>query len=321
MRWPNNKKESPVKNINNPAIFRATMPSCEEMATALKELEFKELEDGSTLFGTSGFVPNPITGELVAPFTGGYSFIVRKDQKVIPPEAVGRMVDKRISAMTDQGIDVTREQREAIKDDVIAVMAARAFICSKFAYCFYSTEHHLLFVVGTNPMVDLSLSMALRCVGTIKTTTIHIDGVKTGLTDILKQYVARVDEGTGLLDGSDLFAGFELGDRILMTKLSSDEKMMIDGTDMSSSVELRTAIESGFTVDIIRLADPSGMSFDLDHKFKISRIDWPKMPRDEDGDYDMPYYWRQDASIQVLMLSKIVNAMCSLLSKDDTESA
>ncbi|MGL4458394.1 MAG: recombination-associated protein RdgC, partial [Plesiomonas shigelloides] len=312
------------KNINNPAIFRATMPSCEEMATALQELTFKELEDGSTLFGTSGFVPNPITGELVSPFPGGYSFIARKDEKIIPSEAVSRMVEKRISAMTDQGVDVNREQRLAIKDDVIAVMAARAFTCSKYAHCFYSTDHQLLFVVGTNPMVNQALSMALRCVGTIKTTTIHIDGVKNGLTAILKQYVTQIDDGAGLLDGSDLFAGFGLGDRILMSKLSSDEKMLIDGTDMSSSVELRTAIESGFTVDVIRLEEPSGMSFDLDHKFKVSRISWPQMPRDEDGDYDMPFYWRQDASIQVLMLSKIVNSMCALLSKEesgDTEAA
>lgn len=297
-------------NIKNPNIYRATLPAANVVAEHLASLPFQEMEIGSSLLATHGFLPNPATNELVTPFHGGYAFFLRRDEKVIPAGEVKKEFNRRIKVMVDAGTPVTRKDKQAIKDDVIATLATRAFTRPTVVECYYNQDADLLFITGSPKLAQFTLAQILKCLGTMTTSTIHVDGIKRGLTTCLQAFQKKaIDEGEEC--GKSEFAELEVCETIILQHPETGEKLGLDNIDPLACVELDSALERGFLITSIRLLDASGMAFTLTNEFRLQRIKWPSI--DHQDDDDAVHRWRNEAAVQLLQLTSVVERLCQLL--------
>lgn len=305
--------------IKNPNIFRAILPAIGVVRQHLPELLFKEMEVGSSMISTHGFLPNQATGELVTPFHGGFAFFLRRDEKVIPPSEVKKELERRVKAHTAAGLPLTRKDKKAIKDDVVTTLASRAFTRTSFAECFYNEKAELLFVTGSAKLAQLAVAMLVRCIGTVTTTTIHVDGIKRGLTTCLQAFQAREREQDALCGGADEFADLEVCGTLTLQHPETREKLSLDNIEPTECAELDSAMERGFQITSIRLLDESGFEFTLTDEFRLARIKWPRIEHDDDS--DPAYRWRHEAALQVIQLTSVVERLCTLLGKQDSGEA
>ncbi len=297
-----------MKDITNPIIFRAALPSMASVANHLQDIPFSEMPVGSTLLSASGFVSNPVSGELVTPIGCGFSFVLRHDEKVIPPAEVKKEVQSRVDAMVNSGIPVSRKEKAAIKDDVICILAARAFTRSTMVVCHYHEKAGLLFVAGSEKMAQLAMRLLVRCVGSVKTQTIHIDGIKKGLTSALKGYIQECDLHG---EGESAFAGLTVGGDIKLALPGTTEELSFSSIEPTDNAELLSALARDFVVQSIRLHDGNALSLTLDHCFRFKSLKWPKADRSPDA--DEAFQWRSNATLQVMALADLVERLCALL--------
>lgn len=305
--------------IKNPNIFRAILPAIDVVRQQLPELLFKEMEVGSSMISTHGFTPNPATGELVTPFHGGFAFFLRRDEKVIPPSEVRKELERRVKAHTEAGLPLTRKDKLAIKDDVVTTLASRAFTRTAVAECFYDEKAQLLYVTGSAKLAQLAMAMLVRCIGTVTTTTIHVDGIKRGLTTCLQAFQAKSRDDEDLDSGSSEFADLEVCGTLTLKHPETREELSLDNIEPTQCAELDSAMERGFLITSIRLLDGSGLAFTLTDEFRLVRIKWPDVEHDDDS--DAAFRWRQEATVQVIQLTSVVERLCGLLGKQPDAEA
>lgn len=305
--------------IRNPNIFRATLPAISDVRIQLQELPFKEMEVGSSMLSTHGFLPNPATGELVTPFPGGFAFFLRYDQKVIPPSEVKKELERRVKSHTAAGLPLTRKDKQAIKDDVVTTLATRAFTRTSVAECFYNEKDELLFVTGSAKLAQLAVAMLVRCIGSVTTTTIHVDGIKRGLTTCLQAFQAKEREQDTFSGGDDEFANLEVCGTMTLQHPETREKLSLDNIEPVNCAELDSAMERGFMITSIRLQDGSGFEFTLTDGFRLTKLKWPSVEHDKDS--DAAFLWRHDAAVQVTLLTSVVERLCELLGNQQNDEA
>ncbi|HEE9934961.1 TPA: recombination-associated protein RdgC [Citrobacter braakii] len=292
-----------LPKFRNAIVYRATLPSIEAIEGHLLELPYSEI--GETEFSRASFVPNPITGELVTPISGGYAIVIRHDQKIIPQHVVLKEAAARIQRIEDMsGSKIKRIERLAIIDSVSVDLCKRAFVKSTLILALYSTNEKLLVVNTTNKNIaGMAVAMLVKVVGSVKTETINISDIKNGLTTRLKNYINGV---------ANAFEGFTVGNYIQLSRLA-DQKEVIHYSAEHDSIqsELVDSLNSGFTADKMELAG-CGVSFILTENFHFSRINTQAQTfNDED---DKAFQWRHQAGTDLLQFSKVVNLMCDLLS-------
>lgn len=292
-----------LPKFRNAIVYRATLPSIEAIEGHLLELPYSEI--GETEFSRASFVPNPITGELVTPISGGYAIVIRHDQKIIPQHVVMKEAAARIQRIEDMsGNKIKRVERLAINDNVRVDLCKQAFVKSTLILALYSTDEKLLVVNTTNKNIaGMAGAMLVKVVGSVKTETINISDIKNGLTTRLKNYINGV---------ANAFEGFTVGNYIQLSRLA-DQKEVIRYSAEHDSIqsELADSLNSGFTADKMELAGCC-VSFILTENFHFSRINTQAQTfNDED---DKALQWRHQAGTDLFQFSKVVNLMCELLS-------
>lgn len=262
---------------------------------------------------------NPATGELVTPFPGGFSFFLRYDQKVIPPSEVKKELERRVKSHTAAGLPLTCKDKQAIKDDVVTTLATRAFTRTSVAECFYNEKAELLFVTGSAKLAQLAVAMLVRCIGSVTTTTIHVDGIKRGLTTCLQAFQAKEREQDTFSGGDDEFANLEVCGTMTLQHPETREKLSLDNIEPVNCAELDSAMERGFMITSIRLQDGSGFEFTLTDGFRLTKLKWPSVEHDKDS--DAAFIWRHDAAVQVTLLTSVVERLCELLGNQQNDEA
>ncbi|WP_333009914.1 recombination-associated protein RdgC [Kluyvera sichuanensis] len=287
-----------LPKFRNAIVYRATLPSIEAIEGHLLELPYSEI--GETEFSRASFVPNPITGELVTPISGGYAIVIRHDQKIIPQHVVMKEAAARIQRIEGMsGNKIKRVERLAIIDNVRVDLCKQAFVKSTLILALYSTDEKLLVVNTTNKNIaGMAGAMLVKVVGSVKTETINISDIKNGLTTRLKNYINGV---------ANAFEGFTVGNYIQLSRLA-DQKEVIRYSAEHESIqsELADSLNSGFTADKMELAG-CGVSFILTENFHFSRINTQaQIFNDED---DQAFQWRHQAGTDLFQFSKVVNLM------------
>lgn len=306
--------------IKSPNIFRAILPSAEAALEGLANLPLVEMEEGSSMLRTYGFVPNAETGELITAFSGGYSFHLRYDEKKIPPAEVRKEQKRREKIQADRGFTLGKADKAAMKEDVILFLATKAFTSTTIVDGYYHAESELLFITGSRRLAGITLAQLIKCLGTVTTTTIHIDGIKRGLTECLKSYKAHAENGEGGMEQAlSAFGHFDVSSKIALQDAETGVTMTIGGLDAHENAELDSALERGFQVTSIELYDRTGIEFTLSSDFRITGIKWPPVPHEDDADNAL--IWRHEASVQALILSTIVNRLCDVLGKHEEAKA
>ena len=297
-----------LSKLRNAIVYRATLPSIETVEGHLHEMPYAEL--GETEFARSSFVPNPITGELVTPISGGYAIVVRRDEKIIPQHVVMKEANERIQRIESAcGEKLKRADRNNIIQDAKVQLCKQAFIKSSLVLALYNTEENLLIINTANKNIaGMVGAMLVKVIGSVKTVTINISDIKNGLTTRLQNH----------LNGEEpSFEGFEVGDYVQLSRLADQKEVIRYSADHTSvTSEILESLNTGFIVDNMELRG-CGVSFLLTDKFHFRRIDTQDNSFDDDD--DKAYRWRHQAGTDMFQFCKVINQLCELLAYKEPE--
>lgn len=301
-----------MKLIKSAIVYKTELPAATELAEKIEPLLFAELLE--TQFASTGFEVNRTTNELVTEFAGGYSFTIRRDEKVIPAEALAKAVAERVREL-EEGLpkQLSRKEIQEVREAVAARLAVQAFSRTKLITCYYHTADQRLFVDTTsNDLASRCVALLLKALGTLVTTTIHISDLRHGLATRLKAHVAS-DAGD-----DDSFGKLRVGDAVELSKDGGSERFRLAGIDMRTSTELKEALENGCNVDAIRFED-GAMDLKLTKDFKIQSIHWDvdevDAQVDEEVD-DLVHVWKVEAAFQVAVLNGFVSAVVGMFDSE-----
>lgn len=291
--------------------YAVELPSLIDTELALKKMPFVDILPAQ--FDSYGFVPDPVSGELVTPFADasrGYWFVLRHDSKIIPPAVVRAEVDRRVKAEEEETLQkVYRKRRNELKDLVLLEMAQTALVSTTLVNAFYDAKAKRLYVSSTKKRAALVTNKLVQAFGALQATTVYFNGVSHGLTTRLRSWLDQ--------DVDDPFEGFEVGGFV---QVSSDhETVRYDVEDLASStLGLVDNLRAGFSVDKLALDYSNDVDFVLDSNFQLSKIKYP--PIDYDEEEDQTHVWRSEAYYRVSVLSAIVDKLTAMLKPAEAET-
>lgn len=301
-----------MRLIKNAIVFKAELPRQEVLAEHLAELPFEPV--GETFVSRSGFIPNGATGELLTPIEGGCSFTLRYDEKILPASAVRQAVSAAIEeATTAQGQELDGDEIGAIKERVTTELIAKALIKTTIVHAFYHAESNFLVVPTTNKhLAQVVIGSLIKVVGSVKTSTIHVDNIKGGLTTRLRNYL----DGDG-----EAFGEFTMGDSVQLK--DKKDRVSIDlGSLDNAKRTLGEALENKLMVERMALTHHD-VAFKLTHNFQIKGIEFcGELTEDEEAqreDADAAFLWRLEAATQLLQLVATIQALCDLFGYKEPE--
>lgn len=307
-----------MKLIKNAIVFQADLPAIELMGQHLAEIPFEPV--GEVFRSRAGFVANAVTGELVTPIEGGFSFTVRLDEKILPGAAVRRAVSEAIQAHAEEHEvavqDLDEDTVGEITEATLTKLIANALVKTTIVNCFYSsTDNFLILPITGKPLAQTVVALLIKAVGSVKTSTIHVSDIKGGLTTRLKNYLGTEDaQDHGVAFDSSAFDGFELGASCLLKHKGDTAKF--DMADLRvASGGLTEALGADMHVELMELVR-KGVSFKLTHDFKLRAIDFHGELTEEEEeqreDADAAFMWRLEAATQLLQLVDTIKALCDL---------
>lgn len=299
-----------MKLINNAIVFAAELPSIALMAQHLAEIPFEPI--GEVFRSRSGFIANAITGELVTPIEGGFSFTVRYDEKILPKASVRQAINEAIeSEEAELERELDDDEKAILSEATITRLIANALVKTTVVHCFYSEADQFLIIPTTGkPLAQTVMGLLIKAVGSVKTATIHVDNIKGGLTTRLKNFLGDED----MPPQEDAFEGFELGDTCNM-KHSSDKANFNMGDLTQAKQGLIEALKGDMQVELMELIH-KGVAFKLTHDFKLRGIEYngelTEEEEDQRNEADAAFLWRLEAATQLLQLVATIKALCEL---------
>lgn len=294
------------QHIKGAIVFKAQLPAAEHLTKHLAERPFEPLPEN--MLSRSGFVANAFTGELVTEFDGGYAFTLREDSKVLPLKLVRAEAATRIKAQEQStGFRLKKVERDAISEQVLAEMCAKALVESSYITALYHIEEQLLVVPTTvNKLAQMVVGVLIHVVGSVKTQTIHISNIKHGLTTRLKNHLNGEEKPFG-----DMHLGASCE---LIKKTKGKEKVSYQLDDLATGKEgLLEALAAGMEVHSIRF-EHGDIDFKLTEDFHFKGISYATEQDYEESELeDTAYIWRHEASVQLLEFVATIKHLCDLL--------
>ena len=299
--------------LKNAIVLKALLPEIGLLRQQLDAVEWGEIAE--TEFRRDSFIPGQ-GGEKVADFPSGYSLCLRCEEKMIPRGAIHAAVLKRAEELTEElGEPLEEEAMDQLFADVGMEICKQAFVKTRYVQSFYHVESEFLFINTTSAGdVDRFMGALVKLAGKVQTVTIHISGVKNGVTTRLEQLISANGDPDarpfGKLEADDMAR--------LRRKLAPGEpveNVTYKGTWLADNDELLNQLRDGFEVEEIGLTyPPAAMSFRLTHQFRFKGIDFaPQEPEDESGEDDEAHNWRMMAMREVEGMVGVVTELCELM--------
>jgi len=294
-----------MKIIKNALVYKMQLPSIELMAGHLAEIPFEPI--GELFRSRSGFMPNQTTADLLTHIAGGYSFTVRHDEKILPAASVrAALREAYLLKQEEIGRDLSDEEQGLLTESVTADLVAKALVKTWVVNCFYHIDdQYLVVATGNKNLSAVVAGLLVKCVGSVKTTTIHIAEIKNGLTSKLEDYLQGYAES---------FGEFGIGGYCLLKEKTA--KATFDLGRLESAKEgILEARASGMQVECMALTHKT-MSFKLNKEFALKKIEFfGELTEDEEEQYaelDPAMLWRTEAAKQLLELKDAINSLCKM---------
>lgn len=307
--------------IRNARIFKAALPKNHRtLAEEVGKLPYAALEPGQVK--TQGFVPCPANGELVAPFPGGYAFLLRTDERIIPPSVVTAELD---ALEKREGRKLTRQERIEVKEDIISRLAKTALYRTRYTPAYFLAEAGYLIVdsAAKKPAQEL-VGRLVQVMESLETQTIHVSNVARGLSTKLLTHLC---EGDNLAEGDFLdgpaFGPFEVMDALKLKRPASSETVTYAGVDLDSqSTEIADQLRRGFRAIELRLSLEE-TEFKLCNDFSLKSFSFPEVPLSEADDAaaeeDPMVRWLADVQLETAAIRQIVDTLVELLRYEEPE--
>ncbi len=296
-----------MKIFKNAIVFSAELPSGELVLHHIAELPFEPI--GPTFVSRSGFIPNPVTKELVTPIEGGFSVTIQLDEKILPKAAVSNAIESALAARaTELARELEDDEIEFTTAQTMTTLIANALVKTTTVNAFYCEEEKLLIIPTTSkPLSQAVMRLLIQAIGSVKTSTIHVDNIKGGLTTRLKNY---------LNGDSEAFGDFELGETCNLKQKADKANFSLHDLD-GARQGLLEGLVAGMQVELMELVH-EGVSFKLTNDFKLRGIDFHgELTEDEqaaldDAEGDGAYLWRLEAATQLLQVVATIKALCEM---------
>lgn len=294
-----------LKLIPNAAVYHVQLPPAADLEKHLSNLPFVELESQQP--HGSGFIAVEPSTNLVYEFKGGYAFALRYDQKILPGSVVKAELKKWIADFEDrEGYKPGRKVIVEGREIVTARLTARALTKTKVITCMYDQERKYLYVpVLSSTLRGMVMSQLVRAVESVKTQTIHVSEAKGSLT------LRLINDVTGNDEQGMPFGDFEVGGKVVL--VGPESKITFDLSDGPTAAEngIMEATGAGAQVTEIALYH-NGVRFRLTHDFLLKGIKFIDGSIDYEQDSDPFYTFEQEAASQLLLVSSVVDALCTL---------
>lgn len=299
-----------MRLFRNATVFAAELPAIDELRQHVEACQFVEVLPSH--LSSIGFVPHPTTAELVTPIEGGYLLHIRRDEKVMPRQAVQQAQDKAVKARQEElGRELDGDEVKDLRERVFAQLVETALIKPGFLTAYYHVERGYLILPTTSKGdAQAVIRLLIKAIGQVRTQTIHVDSVKNGLTTRLRSYLDL---------GVDTFDGFKLGNVCHLKGEKGSAKFDLGDLDMAKRA-LGEALDNRMEVVAMELEHGS-VGFKLTHDFKIRAIDFASVelsPEQQDAQdqeregWDGVQLFRHEAAVQLLLLCGLVDALCAL---------
>ena len=292
-------------------VYNAELPTADLLNGHLLERNFSEILQLQTR--SVGFVPIADGERHVAEFPGGLAFRIRIDEKIIPASVVQRELAKAIENIRIiEGRKVGKHERIELKEGIFVNLAAHAFARTSIITCFYEIATMYLIVPTTSKRLsDIVLTQLVQAVGSVKTTTINVSGIRHGLTTRLRNWLGH--ESGEFSTGE----GFWPFDPCGEVALSQDKRRVTIkmGELQAAGRGLNEALTSGFGVTSLGFSHKGETEFRLTDDFHLKGIVFAHPPTEEDDVFGA------EAALEVAAVSRIVTELCALLAYEDETAA
>lgn len=291
--------------MKNVIAFDVTLPSMADIEDALKKKPLPPMTDHS--YSVSGFVPHPQgDGEqFVLSFEGGVSFALTVEEKVIPSSFVAKRLHQELVAYKEaSGLEaighIPRKMRSELKEKVMLSLLPQALSKSKTVIVYYRAKEKLLLVDdSSDSWASLIIRSLIHVFGTLKTTTIHVSNLKSGLQARLADLV--------LNNNKSAFDGLQVGGR---AKLQFEkEKISLDQTSMDED-QIAELMRKGYQVIELELYD-SDISIVFTHDFILKRIEFLNSTETDSFEHAFEL-WQHETSVKTLLVSSLLNKLTKL---------
>ncbi|MDU8924179.1 recombination-associated protein RdgC [Pasteurellaceae bacterium LIM206] len=135
--------------FKNAMIYRLTKQldwSEESLQTQLAQCEYHPCaQSDMSKFGWT----NPLRGSELLYFSAGKQILLvaHKEEKILPGHVVKRELDERVNQLEEkENRKLKKTEKQAIKDDVVAVLLPRAFSKNQQTAIWIDTENNLIYV-------------------------------------------------------------------------------------------------------------------------------------------------------------------------------
>jgi recombination associated protein RdgC len=300
--------------LKSARVYSMGLPGCAELSDRLNQDQHLYRGIHLTEPVHCGFTPNPATGELVTNLGGGnYHFCLRVDEKLLPRPVIDRKVEERIVELQKSyGEDwaPTKSERAELKESVVLGMITTADYRSRFIHAFYfqGPEHGRLFIAKTSNNDNKRLTTRLiRAVESIKTTTIHIDGLARGLNTLVKSELEDLDNRH--------LGEFNLGHRITLTD-NNGAKVSVSGKELINHPdEVLTAMGQGMELVEVELSygERDDVVFLINSDFTFKSLQFGAFDEPGEVDEDYPHCWKLYHGANLLLAEAVVASMCELM--------
>lgn len=291
--------------IKSATVYKAEIPGADALRAHLAEKPFTECQPSE--IRSAGFVPVN-EDDLVVEFPGGLAFAVRIDTKLIPSAAIAketRRLTERFENM--EGRKPRKAERLEIKDAAVLSLAQTAFATTALIRAFYHRETGYLIIPTTSTkLCDQITSLLVQAVGSVKTETIHVSGVKHGLTTRLKNWLGHQ---SGEFSDGEGFGAFHPQGEVAMSQEKRKITIKMGGLEMAESA-IKEAFAGGFEVTSLGLTFNGTTEFRLTQDFKFKGIGFATTP---DADDEDAYGIAATAALEVSSMVDVISHLIELL--------
>lgn len=299
-------------------ITRNLITYSAEIHASVEELE-NRLPDFATIGdhqrASSGFVnviPDQDVRVLKVP--GGWAICLREDSKAVPASEVNKAAAEKAQAVYEAtGRKPGKKEMKEIKADVIHDLLPRAFARQKMTHILYSERTQRLFVnTGSQKTADLVMTLLVKSLESVKTSTVHVSEPKMGLATRLKNWLNDEDD-------EDCFGRLAPVNEAVLK--DSDRKWAIKAKDTLRAAEkaLKEAIERKARVDSIGFAMDDGVQFRITEALRVQGVKHRVVEDDEDT--DIAHCWVSQLASEIRTLDEIFDDILHLLSPEKAQAA
>lgn len=176
--------------IKNAIVYNVELSDdSEDFAGFIGDDDLSTKPDQVSISGRPGFTANPLTGNYVDAFEGGYVFMIERWIKKISASALKEELNARIKAT---GQTLKRAEKQAIKDQIISEMVGNILPEPKRIPVYYHIKTNMLVVESSSDSDgDMVCGVIRKAIGSLKATTVYV-GQGNNITSKLHDHLDEI---------------------------------------------------------------------------------------------------------------------------------